>query len=714
MIYLSKMLVARISLHRAIFNMSIILLLIAGVNTNMKGCKIDSLKTVYNNSEKPAKKLSVLMEISSGFSNINSDSSLFYLKKAVSFSDSILTKKHSRIIERLKLKALVETGIFYRLQAKYEEAKKYFDDALLLSDKTGDELQKERIYEGLGIIYRFQGDYQKALEYELKALKIASELKDSTRIAGLYNNLGMVYFNMNEYKKAMNSFSKALAIAEKLKVYYPDVEMLDIGNIHKIPRDYTKALQYLRQALDIYRQSGDKQRIAECNYVIGDIYLLKDSVTLARKYFFDALDIFSSLKYLYGMDECYTKIGKTYKKTQNYPEAMSYYQKALKIATTQKARQIQSYILAEMSDVYLNRKNYIKAKEYAMKSLKLAEKNHFINIKNSVYKILAESYEKLGDYKNSLFYLKKYNESKDSILSREKYITLLETETRYQNLKKDMELSLLQKEKDVFREKAKKNRILNITTGIISALLLVLLLLGYFYFKQKEKALHSKAEQDKIQLKLEYDKKLVELRLITLQNKLNPHFIFNTLNSIGSVILKADKEKAYDLFTKFTALIRHTIENSENISTKLKDELDQIEKYLYLQKFRFKNKFEYHIEIDENVDLNTPVPHMFTEIFVENAIKHGLKPKKDKGKLNIEVSQNDNIITIIITDNGVGRKKAAKNPGFGTGRGIKIAREMFDLYEKLHKNKAEFEIVDLYDENGNPLGTRVIEKIIIN
>ena len=707
------MTVIKILLYRTIYNILSCLLLVTVFYSNAFACNIDSLKAVFNSSEIPEKKLSVLMEISSGFSNFNSDSSLFYLKKAVSYSDSIMTKDNRSIIEKLKLKALVETGIYLRLQGRYEEAKKHFNDALLLAKKTGDKKQKIKIYEGLGIIYRQQGSYQKALEYELKALKIAKAIKDSTRIAGLYNNLGVVYINMNNYKEALSSFSKALEIVEKSQVYYPNVELLDIGNIYKIQKDYSKALQYIRKALHISEQTGEKQRIAECNYVIGDIYLLRDSIETARKYFFDALKIFSELNYNYGIDECYTKIGESFKKEQNYDKALEYYQKALLIANTQNDKESQSYITLEMADMHLSLKNHEKALNYAMQSLKAAEKKRFINIKNSAYKILALGYENKGDYKNSLYYLKKYNESKDSIFTREKYKAVLETEAKYENLKKDMELSLLQKEKDVFKEKANKNRILNITTGIISLLLLILLVLVYFYSKQREKAMRTKVEQEKIQLKLEYDKKLIELRLITLKNQLNPHFIFNTLNSIGSVILKSDKQKAYDLFTKFTALIRHTIENSDNISISLKDELDLIEKYLYLQKFRFKNKFEYHIEIDENVDLNIPVPHMFIEIFVENAIKHGLKHKQDKGKLHIKVSQKDNIVTIIITDNGIGRKKAAESSSFGTGKGIKIAREMFDLYEKFHRNKAEFEIVDLYDENGVASGTKVIEKIIL-
>ena len=689
---------------------------IISIDTNANN--IDSLKASLLHTETFEKRLPILFDLATEYSVINPDSGLIYFQKIISKSNNLLKEqsnnKQQKIIQDYRIKSLIQSGTILRKQAKYSQALDYFEQASSAVAKTKNNVYEGEIYQGMGIVLRQQGNYKNALEYELKALDIAKTEKDSSWIASLYNNLGVVYMGLNNYKDALHVFTNALEIVEKTKVYKPNVELLNIGNIYKLQKDYPNALKYVSKSLEISKSTGEKQRIAECYYIIGDIYLDQKKSKLARKYFLDALNIFNTLNFNYGSDECFSKIGESYKNENKLSEALSYYKKALKLSKEQNDKETESLVLYEIADLYYKMKNIPKAINYANRSFDISIKMNFLYNLNSTYKLLSECYEQQGDFKRSLFYFKKHSEIRDSIFSEEKYKAVLETEARYQNLKKDMELSLLQKEKDIFREKAEKNRIMNVTTGIISLLLLLLMLLGYFYYRQREKAIKIKAEKEKTRIKLEYDKKTMKLRLITLKSQLNPHFIFNTLNSIGSVILKEDKQNTYDLFTNFTSLIRHTIENSDNISIELKEELDQIEKYLFLQKFRFKGVFDYKINIGDDVDLSIPVPRMCVEIFVENAIKHGLKTKEKEGLITINIDKNDNEIIIEIIDNGIGREKASQMNNFGTGRGINIANEMFSLYENIHKNKVKFEIIDLYDYDGNAVGTKVIEHIFIS
>ena len=215
--------------------------------------------------------------------------------------------------------------------------------------------------------------------------------------------------------------------------------------------------------------------------------------------------------------------------------------------------------------------------------------------------------------------------------------------------------------------------------------------------------------------KLALEKQISELQLKTIRSQMDPHFTFNALNTISSIIYKEDKEKAHRYFTKFSKLVRATLDASERITRTLGEELDFTENYLMLEKIRFKDKFEYRINISENVNKDQSIPKMIIQIYVENAIKHGLKHKEKDGLLKIDVSNNKRgrllPLMIIIEDNGIGRKKAAELETFGTGHGMKIMETIGELYFKLYKIEIKQKVEDLFGKAGDAAGTRVVIEI---
>jgi len=192
---------------------------------------------------------------------------------------------------------------------------------------------------------------------------------------------------------------------------------------------------------------------------------------------------------------------------------------------------------------------------------------------------------------------------------------------------------------------------------------------------------------------------------------MDPHFTFNALNTISSVIYKEDKEKAYRYFTKFSKLVRSSLEVSDKITRSLEDEVDFTKNYLDLEKIRFRDQFEYSIHMDKTVNKETMVPKMILHNYAENAVKHGLKHKEEDRCLEIEIFLQDHILNISIKDNGVGRKQAKVLNEFSTGKGLKIMNNIYDLYFKLYKVRIKQEIEDLTDAAGNIKGTRVVLKI---
>ncbi len=208
--------------------------------------------------------------------------------------------------------------------------------------------------------------------------------------------------------------------------------------------------------------------------------------------------------------------------------------------------------------------------------------------------------------------------------------------------------------------------------------------------------------------KYELQNQVRELQLKTFRNQLNPHFIFNTFNGVASVLKKGDSETAYKVFMRFSKMVRHILDNFDNDFLSLDKELELVENYIELQKFRFKELFEYEIRIEDKTLRNFIVPRMIVQIRVENAIKHGLIPKGGGGLLTIEIKSVDNNLEIVIEDNGIGRASASVNSTDSNGIGIKTIEGLVDFINLGHKQKVTQQTIDLVDENGIAAGTRVV------
>ena len=193
---------------------------------------------------------------------------------------------------------------------------------------------------------------------------------------------------------------------------------------------------------------------------------------------------------------------------------------------------------------------------------------------------------------------------------------------------------------------------------------------------------------------------------------MNPHFIFNALNSISSVIYQEEKEVAYHFITKFSNLIRTTLISSDKISRSLKDEIKFVSNYLELEKLRFGNKFDYKITIAPEVNMEMQVPKMCIQAYTENAINHGIMHKESKGLLFITVHNMNGKIEINVQDDGAGREYTKKHPSHSTGKGFIIMEQNFKLFTQLTKKEVIFKITDRYDNSGNAEGTLV--KILID
>lgn len=210
-------------------------------------------------------------------------------------------------------------------------------------------------------------------------------------------------------------------------------------------------------------------------------------------------------------------------------------------------------------------------------------------------------------------------------------------------------------------------------------------------------------------IKATYEVKLAELEMEALRSQMNPHFIFNALNSIKHFILSNDKFLAAEYLSNFSRLVRQILNNSKSSIITLEEELNTLQLYLDMEKLRFSSKFEYQITVQEGLDLEEiKIPPLILQPYVENAIWHGLMHKEEKGHLIIDVQRENGSIICSIQDDGIGRQKAmainTKSTLKKKSFGMQITKARIDM----SSINAKSEIVDLVDQRGNALGTRVL------
>jgi len=261
----------------------------------------------------------------------------------------------------------------------------------------------------------------------------------------------------------------------------------------------------------------------------------------------------------------------------------------------------------------------------------------------------------------------------------------------------------------------------------ISVILIVILIVaGFFYWLYQNRSyqlnLKYDLENEKLQQQkkeAEFEKRIADLSLSALRSQINPHFIFNCLNSIKLYASQNDINAASDYLTKFSRLIRMVLENSKNERVTFSSELEVLRLYIEMEAMRFKEKLKYNITVEKNVEADyIEVPPLLLQPYVENAIWHGLMHKEHGGNIDIRaVTKDDSLLIITVKDDGIGRAKAAelksKTATNHKSFGMKITSERMELINLKYKTVNSVTIDDLKDERGEPAGTLVTLKIQI-
>jgi len=554
----------------------------------------------------------------------------------------------------------------------------------------------------LGIIYSEQSDDEKAIEYFNKSIVVSKASGNKNEVAISLQAIAQIDIRKGNNTKALNQLYECLKIFEEVgdEIGIADVH-LSIGDIAYLQRDYHKALEHHQKSLELYTKNKYDVAFSTINFKVGIDYNALKDYSKALKFLQKSIDLIESSDY--GANTvAYLNIAQIYIYQNKFDKAIDYATKGLAIAESMqnKVELNHSYII--LSKIYRLQKKYDLAIQQAHKALALGKEiDHPVEIN-----MAAEALYLLYTDKKQLNKAEEYNQlfiqTKNSIENQESKNALLEQKLKYEYEKKEL-LSKSENEKKLLEltsANERSNFRKNIWLVFFAGILLLFCVSAFFLYKHfKQKSIINQQKNNLLKQKL-------------LVSQMNPHFIFNSLNAIQNYIFKQDSLKAGNYLSQFSELIRMILDYSRKDYISVESEFKLLNNYLELQKLRFENKFDYHIEIDEMIDRESiHIPPMLAQPFIENAIEHGIFYKKDKGRVDVRLYFNNKLLVYEIEDDGVGIEQAMKlknklKSSYESLATI-ITKERMTTLNEQTKNNIEIEIIDKKNNSTEYSGVKV-------
>ena len=547
--------------------------------------------------------------------------------------------------------SLIRIGNVYAQLGRYDEAISNYNQALSHSENIDNEFSVVNIYSSLGVVYKNQGNYPLAIEYYNKTLEYHEENKDTLGTAVSNNNLGDAYTSIKKYDDALKYHMRSLKYASQIgNKSLIATNTNNLGNIYLAKKEYSTALKYYNTSLKTSNEVNQLEQMMLCYHNIGELNLILGKSTEARENFSHAEDISHKIGSKRGL----------------------------------------SYSLLGIAETYLVENNNKKAYIYAQKGKKYALELKIIETEKKAEELLFNIYKNTGQYQKALQSHQQYKKLNDSLFNKENIerITQLEYEHKYkQELESanNRELKLTQKVKVTSSNLERSQR--NLLIGVILFLSVFLILISIIFLLRLRT------------IKSETQNIIIEQKL--LRSQMTPHFIFNALSVLQGIILNKENKKAVLYLSKFSKLLRITLENSRDKMVSLNQELAAVENYVTLQNLEVNNPYNYSVLVDSIIDQSQfKIPPMLIQPFIENAIEHGFENKSQGKKIEIYLQYSNNKLTCTITDNGIGIESQKGNKSQNkTSLSTTITAERLKLLSQGSIVKGAITIEDRKKEN---------------
>jgi tetratricopeptide (TPR) repeat protein len=700
-------------------------LLLCNYSAYSQRSKIDSLKKVLPSLHDSAL-VDCLNVLSLTYTYLQTDSAKFYEQKAYSESSSInylrglimSLNNEARIagvalhdfplqekicLEAIQLykdfkneKVLAETYLNLALalfcQSYFDRSSEACSKVIQLSQKEGDKKSLGEAVAIMGSINFESGNYEKSFEYFNQSLQIFKSSNDSYNTAILLAKIGDLYRLAGDNKTALNFYSQSLDYKKSISLeWYP---LVDLGDTYYSLEQYDSTLY-------------DQEKYLQ---TIKSMTIRSNYTTLPRM-----------------------RIAEIAIASKEYDKALALLTDELKLSEKSNDKNQMMRLLLNMGKAYAGKKDYTKAFTYTQALLQNAQSYQAKQYIRDGDKLMSMLYEHMHNVDSAYYYYRQYTSMKEYVALDEFSKKLAIYKAATENEKKQAQIELLNKEKLISQQQLQLSgqqlKSESFLKNILIAGVLVLALLGFIIFrnislKRRNEAHRHKIVENELTLqKLESEKakseiqqQATELEMQALRAQMNPHFIFNCLNSINRFIIANKAEMAANHLTKFAKLIRLVLQQSGKSFIPLEDELFCLQLYMDLEALRFEIPFRYEIRTNEINTSSTMIPSLLLQPFVENAIWHGLQANREvEGNITIDLNLQNGILHCKIIDNGIGREKASllisKNENNKTSLGIKLTEHRLQLIDTLNKEGVGVAISDVKNKAGQIAGTCVDIKI---
>jgi len=603
----------------------------------------------------------------------------------------------------------LDSANFYR-KSDIKKSIDFITQSIADLGKRGNKKELAASFAALGEVYQYHQQYDLAITNYKDALE-ANKSSKTTLL------LGKAYVLNNQFEEAETVLTPLTKIENLIP--YQKVELYEnLGDTYRGLGRMDKAVAFYEEGLIVAKMNQISPKMADLNSKIADAYADDNKLLEADAYYDSSLELANSLAPQRALQEK-EKVADFYNQRSQYGAEIELRKKSLnelkqipkvKVGRQQVLTQSDSItaqrINYKIANAYIAQDKYDEAIPYLKESIEEAGSEDDIVVQKDATRKLSEVFEYKGDYPKAFetyrdyvtlvdtLYIRKEQEISRAarfnreISTKQNRISGLEQERELSQSKYDLALT----EQELIQESNKRKN------WVIYSLIFGIVLLGlatFFFYRSNQ--------QQKLANNL--------LALKSLRSQMNPHFIFNALNSVNNYIAKSDERSANRYLSEFSTLMRSVLENSEEDFIPLFKELELLDLYVKLEHSRFPEKFDYKLTVDEAIDVAAfQIPPMLLQPYIENAIWHGLRYKEDKGFLAIDLKQMDeNSIEITISDNGIGRKKSAalktQNQKKQKSKGMGNIKKRIAILNDMYKDKVDVHIADLETDGS---GTKVV------
>ncbi|SHF55055.1 tetratricopeptide repeat-containing sensor histidine kinase [Dysgonomonas macrotermitis] len=512
-------------------------------------------------------------------------------------------------------------------------------------------------------------DYTRAEDYFNRAKKLYEKLKNKDKIAEIDREIAKMYEAQNEVEKAISSYNDAGKVSRnqlQKSLNENDAQRLANSSNPRIQSDYIQQnLNLLENTANTKDRAAAYQQMADVNIQMNNKVEAIENLNYALKEVKEPVDVIKINQ----------NIAKIYVDNKDYDKAIEINKKMVKEAQKSNDASLEIEQLQNLSSVYLDAEDKSKAISSLQQAYQIAiEQGHTIDAKHTT-ELMADYYTTNKESRKALSVYADFMNKLETLIKADS--SLIDAQ-RFQAT--EDKISQLEKERALSEQLIRKKNITNyILIGSVILILVFLIVIS--------RALYSIKKKNK------------RIALQSLRREMNPHFIFNSLNSVNQFIAQNNELEANKYLSSYSKLMRNIMENSNKDFIPLSLEIEQMKEYLDLEHLRFKDKFSYTIEIDSTLDTDAvTVPNMLIQPHLENAIWHGLRYRESDGLLKLKFENKNRYLEVTIEDNGIGLKKSreikTEHQKKHQSRGQNNTLERIGLLNNLYNIHITIEVID--------------------